>query len=191
MVLGKGYSCETQLLATVEDIQHGIDSSSNRYDLVILDFTKAFDKVSFTRLIFKLKQSEINKSLLLWINNWPTHRTRRVVVDGCQSREAAVTPGVPQGTVLGPLFFLVYINDIQRNISSTLRLLADDSLLYRQIIKPEDEDILQKYINKLSEWAKLWQTNKMPHTQNKKIHPGVKRPDITDVNVLYGGGTPV
>ena len=69
----RGYSCETQLLATVEDIQRGIDSSSNRYDLVILDFTKAFDKVSFTRLIFKLKQSGINIPLLLWINNWLTH----------------------------------------------------------------------------------------------------------------------
>ena len=152
----RGYSCETQLLATVEDIQRGIDSSSNRYDLVILDFTKAFDKVSFSRLIFKLKQNGINKSLLLWINNWLTHRTQRVVVNGCQSREATVTSGVPQGTVLGPLFFLVYINDIQRNISSKLRLFEDDSLLYRQITKPEDEGILQKDINKLSEWAKLW-----------------------------------
>ena len=113
----RGYICETQLLATVGDIQRGIDSSTNRYDLVILDFTKVFDKVSFTRLIFKLKQSGINKFLLLWINNWLTHRTQRVVVDGCQSAEAAVTSGVPQGTVLGPLFFLVYnINDIQRNI---------------------------------------------------------------------------
>ena len=147
------------MLATVEDIQRGIDSSANRHGLVILDFIKAFDKVSFTRLIFKLKQSVINISLLLWINNWLTHRTQRVVVDGCQSREAAVTSGVPQGTVLGPLFFLVYINDIQRNISSKLRLFADDSLLYRQITKPEDEEILQKDINKLSEWAKLWQMN--------------------------------
>ena len=94
MVL-EGVSCETQLLATVEDIQRGIDSSSNRYDLIILDFTKAFDKGSFTRLIFKLKQSGVNKSLLLWINNWLTHRTQIIVVDGCQSREAAVTPGVP------------------------------------------------------------------------------------------------
>ena len=82
-----------------------------------------------------------------------------MVVDGHQSREAAVTSGVPQGTVLGPLFFLVYINDIQRNISSKLRLFADDSLLYRQITKPEDEDILQSDINKLLEWAKLWQMN--------------------------------
>ena len=117
-----------------------------------------------------------------------------MVVDGCQSREAAVTSGVPQGTVLGLLFFLVYINNIQRNISSKLRLFVDDSLLYRQITEPEDEDILQKDINKLSEWAKLWQMNfniAKCHTQNKKIHPGVKRPDITDVHVLYGGGTPV
>ena len=179
------------MLAIVEDIKRGIDSSSNRYDLIILDFTKAFfDNVSVTRLIFKLKQSGENKSLLLWINNWLTHRTQRVVVDGCTSREAAVTSGVPQRRVLGPLFLLVYINDIQRNISSKLRLFADDSLLYRQITKPEDEDILQKDTNKLSEWAKLWQMNfnrplysKMPHTQNKKIHRASK--DQTSPMCMY------
>ena len=140
----RGCNCETQLLATVEDIQRGKDSSSYRYDLIILEFTKVIDKVSFTRLIFKLKQSGVNKSLLIWINNWLTHRKQRIVVDGCQSREAAVTSGVPQGTVLGPLFFIVYINDIQRHISSKLRIFADDSLLYRQITKPGDEDILKK-----------------------------------------------
>ena len=96
------------------------------------DYSPATAGYSSVSIATPLKQSGINKSLLLWINNALTHRTHRVVVDGCQSREAAVTSGVPQRTVLGPLFFLVYINDIQRNIGSKLRLFADDSLLYRQ-----------------------------------------------------------
>ena len=132
------------------------------YYYYTLGMNDSNDDCNSSSYIFKLKQSGINKSLLLWIINWLTHRTQRVVVGGCQSREAAVTSGIPQlpqGTVLGPLFFPVYINDIQRNISSKLRLFADDTLLYRQITKPEDEEILQKDINKLSEWAKLWQMN--------------------------------
>ena len=73
---------------------------------------------------------------------------------------------IPQGTVLGPLFFFVYINDIQRNISSKLSIFADDSLLYSQITKPEDVDILQNDINTLLEWAKLWQM----HFNTAKCH---------------------
>ncbi len=67
---------------------------NSHYDLVILDFTKAFDKAAFNRLIFKLKQSGMNESLLLWIENWLTDRTQRVVVDWCQSREEPVISGV-------------------------------------------------------------------------------------------------
>jgi len=152
-----GYSCETQLLTTVEDIHRGLDSGSCYYDLIILDFSKAFDKVAFNRLLFQLRKSGNNDKLLLWIQNWLTHRTQKVVVDGEHSRSEPVASGVPQGTVLGPLFFLVYINDINKEVESTLRLFADDSLLYRQIKSPEDQNILQRDIDKLSNWANLWQ----------------------------------
>jgi len=152
-----GYSCETQLLTTVEDIQRGLDSEACYYDLIILDFSKAFDKVAFNRLLFKLQKSGINGKLLIWIQNWLTQRTQRVVVEGEHSRTEPVTSGVPQGTVLGPLFFLVYINDINKEVESTLRLFADDSLLYRQIKTPEDQYILQRDIDKLADWARLWQ----------------------------------
>ena len=82
-----------------------------------------------------------------------------MVVDGYQStaRETAVTSGVPQGTFLGPLFFLVYINDMHRNVSSKLRLFADDSLLYRKITKPEYEECCKTISTNFLEWAKRWQ----------------------------------
>ena len=152
-----GYSCETQLLTTIEDIHRGLDSVPCHYDLIILDFAKAFDTVVFNRLLFKLKKSGLNDKLLIWVKSWLTDRTQKVVVDGSHSRKEPVVSGVPQGTVLGPLLFLVYINDINSDIKSTLRLFADDSLLYRQVTSREDQCIIQQDIDQLSKWANLWQ----------------------------------
>ena len=80
-----------------------------------------------------------------------------MVVDGETSEPAEVTSGVPQGTVLGPTLFLIYINDIADNISSTIRLFADDLVVYRQINSPDDHRILQEDLQKLVEWSKTWQ----------------------------------
>ena len=100
-----GYSCETQLLTTIEDIHRGLDSVPCHYHLIILDFAKAFDKVVFKRLLFKLQKSGLNDKLLIWVKSWLTNRTQREVVDGSHSRNEPVVSGVPQGTVLGPLPF--------------------------------------------------------------------------------------
>ena len=88
---------------------------------------------------------------LAWINSWLTERFQRVVVDGEASSFVKVTSGVPQVTVLGPLIFLLFINDIHENLDSTLRLFADDALLYRSI------NTLQNDIDKLVSWSKTWQ----------------------------------
>ena len=152
-----GYSCETQLLTTIEDIHRGLDSVPCHYDLIILDFAKAFDKVVFNRLLFKLQKSGLDGKLLIWVKSWLTNRTQKVVVDGSHSHKEPVLSGVPQGTVLGPLLFLVYINDINSDIKSTLRLFADDSLLYRKVTSCEDQCIIQRDIDQLSKWANLWQ----------------------------------
>ena len=84
-------------------------------------------------------------------------RNQRVVIDGETSSPAEVTSGVPQGTVLGPTLFLIYINDIAENINSNIRLFADDCVVYRQIDSPQDHAILQEDLNNLFDWSNTWQ----------------------------------
>jgi len=97
--------------------------------MTILDFTKAFDKVPHKRLIHKLKY-DITGPISSWIESFLAERTQQVVINGSASIPIQVTSGVPQGTVLGPLFFLLYINDLPNNLTSDVRLFADDCLLY-------------------------------------------------------------
>ena len=102
-------------------------------DMIILDFSKAFDKFPHQHLISKLQFYGIKGSTIAWIKSWLTSRSQSVitVVDGVCSKSAVVTSGVPQGTVLGPLMFLLFINDTQDDLVCTLRLFDDDALLYQ------------------------------------------------------------
>ena len=126
--------------------------------MILLDFTKAFDKVSHKRLCSKLAHYGIRGALLTWINDFLTGRTQRVTVNGCISDDTRVTSGVPQGTVLAPLLFLVYINDLPKNIVSSVKLYADDVLIYRTINSEQDHMILQQDLNMLQKWADTWLT---------------------------------
>ena len=119
----------------------------------ILDFAKAFDKVSHTRLSRKMEYYGIQGSTLNWVTDFLRGRNQQVVIDGETSDPAEVTSGVPQGTVLGPTLFLIYINDIAENINSNIRLFADDCVVYRQIDSPKDHVILQDDLNKLVDWS--------------------------------------
>ena len=122
-----------------------------------LTSVRPFDKVPHQRLLSKLNYYGIQGKTLAWINFWLTERIQRVVVDGEASSFVKVTSGVPQGTVLGPLMFLLFTNDIHENLDSTLRLFADDALLYRSINTMNDTIILQNDIDKLVSWSKTWQ----------------------------------
>ena len=150
------HSCETQLISLVEEIQQSLDSHYHA-DLIMLDFSKAFDTVPHTRLLKKLQHYGINGKLHKWLATWLTNRTQRVVVNGYTSDHSNVRSGVPQGTVLGPLLFLLYINDIGYNISSGLRLFADDCILYRTIKCDNDKWELQNDLDKVTRWANTWQ----------------------------------
>ena len=100
--------------------------------MIFLDFSKAFDTVPHQRLLTKLQYYGINNKIYHWISNWLTKRSQRVLVNGSSSNYVPVISGVPQDTVLGPLMFLLYINDINKNIiSSKLGLFADDCVIYR------------------------------------------------------------
>ena len=116
----RNHSRETQLLLTIEDLGKNLDEGYE-VDLQIFDFSKAFDKVPHQRLLSKLNYYGIQGKTLVWINFWLTERIQRVVVDGEASSFVKVTSGVPQGTVLGPLMFLLFINGIHENLDSTLR----------------------------------------------------------------------
>ena len=126
-------------------------------DVILLDFAKAFDRVPHRRLLQKLSSYGIDCYTYQWIETWLTQRTQQVVMDGDSSLPATVLSGVPQGTVLGPLIFLIYINYISEQVSSQIRLFADDCLLYRVIRTEADTQQLQSDLDCLAQWAQVWQ----------------------------------
>ncbi|KAI8510225.1 DTW domain-containing protein 2 [Branchiostoma belcheri] len=148
-------STETQLILTVHDIA-GALNSKRQVDLAILDFTKAFDKVPHGRLISKLEYYGIQGPTLNWLKAFLTHREQTVVVEGKASAPVKVASGVPQGTVLGPLLFLLYINDLPDQLDSNVRLFADDCLLYVELSTQTDSQLLEKDLNTLEEWQSKW-----------------------------------
>ena len=138
----KGRSCETQLALTINDLAKILDKQGQA-DVIIMDFSKAFDLVPHQRLLLKLRHFGISGTLHTWIKNFLTQRTQQVVLDGATSSSIAVTSGVPQGTVLGPLLFILYLNDLPDGLSSQVRLLADDCIMYREITLIDD--IVSRY----------------------------------------------
>ena len=152
----KNRGCDTQLLITVDDIAKSIEKGK-LIDAVLLDFSKAFDRVPHQRLILKLKHYGITGNICNWVSNFLTSRTQRVILEGKSSTSADVISGVPQGTVLGPLLFLLYVNDIPTYVSSKTRLFADDGLLYREINLSADAASLQRDLDALCRWEKEWQ----------------------------------
>ena len=122
----------------------------------MLDFSKAFDVVPHRRLLSKLRHYGINGVAHDWIEDFLTGRTQQVVVDGFASDWSSVGSGVPQGTVLGPLLFLVHINDLPDCVSSRVRLFADDCLVYREISSRDDQLTLQRDLKCLEDWALDW-----------------------------------
>ena len=149
------HSCVTQLISTIDRILNYHDANT-QVDAIILDFSKAFDVVSHRKLLSKLDHYGIRGDIHRWIGSFLHNRNQRVVVNGKASNRALVESGVPQGTCLGPVLFLCYINDITQNISSHLRLFADDALLFRPIKSEADHHALDADLQTLSNWAKSW-----------------------------------
>ena len=150
-------SCESQLITTCHDFISCLNCKEQT-DAILLDFSKAFDKVDHHSLLAKIERCGISETICKWIESFLTNRTQKVLLEGKESKPSIVKSGVPQGTVLGPLLFLIYINDIAEGLNdgTQLRLFADDSLLYRTIKTPKDADLLQNDLNKLQIWEKRW-----------------------------------
>ena len=121
-----------------------------------LDFSKAFDKVPHNLLLHKLKTFGFNNKLLNWFTDYLSERSKTVIVEGKQSENLPVTSGVPQGSILGPLLFILYVNDICDGCSSTVSSFADDVKIFRKIKSTSDSDVLQNDLKLLEIWAKRW-----------------------------------
>ena len=152
----KARSCLTNMLCFLEEITKWIDVGSP-VDIIYLDFQKAFDKVPHQRLLLKLKAHGIGDSITDWIEQWLTDRRQRVVVDGEVSNWKSVLSGVPQGSVLGPILFLFYINDLDDSITSNVLKFADDTKLFRKVNTDGDKQHLQNDLDRLVKWSEKWQ----------------------------------
>ena len=178
-------SCESQLLISLQDlINH--KNSHHQVDAVLLDFSKAFDKVPHCRLISKLTYYGINPQIVTWVQDFLCDRTQRVALRGELSDSAPVTSGVPQGSVLGPLLFLLYINDLPDYVSSsTARLFADDCLLYLHVEDESDAALLQADLDALQSWEREWQMSFNPD-KCETLHITSKRTPLTTDYSIHG-----
>ena len=149
----KGRSCLTQLLSHIENIlQHHLQGSET--DIIYLDYAKAFDKVDHSLLIKKLFRYGIQGNLYTWLTQFLRGRQQVVLVDGEPSRPAPVLSGVPQGTVLGPVLFLLYINEIPSVLQhSTCGSFADDTRITKAIANVADTQYLQADLNNVVSWS--------------------------------------
>ena len=193
-------SCETQLIATIEGIASKLRTCKDQVDIILLDFAKAFDKVPHIRLLHKLDYYGIRGGTLSWIKEFLSGRSQQVVLEGQKSSQKEVLSGVPQGTVLGPLLFLAFINDLPDVVkTSDARLFADDCLLYRHIRNDKDSADLQNDLTALEDWETKWQmrfhpekctvirvcTNKsLRKNTSYKLHDHVL--DVVDCNKYLG-----
>lgn len=148
-------SCQTQLFELTTDL-HECLHKLQFTDAIFIDFSKAFDRVPHKRLMQKINCLKLDVNTTSWINEFLCGRSQKVIINNNLSSSCCVKSGVPQGSVLGPLLFLIYINDIGKDITSTIRLFDDDCIIYRQIDTPDDVFILQSDLNTLAEWCNVW-----------------------------------
>jgi len=170
-------SCALQLLEVMETWTEWLDDGKS-FDCVYYDFRKAFDTVPHARLIKKLQSYGIDGEILDWIKTFLHQRKQRVVVNKDMSKWSDVTSGVPQGSVLGPTLFLIYINDIEDMIESTIRLFADDTKLFNITETPSDNEQIQRDTDRLSKWSDTWLL-KFNTDKCSTLHYGRHNPDNT------------
>ena len=148
-----GRSCLTQLLHHFDDVLESLTNNSD-FDSIYLDYAKAFDKVDQKLLIRKLALYGIHPKVINWIESFLSNRKQAVVVDGHLSLLAAVISGVPQGTVLGPILFLIFINDIENCINdSIVRCFADDTRISIAVRSEKDVKLLQRALENIIQWS--------------------------------------
>lgn len=185
----KGDSTVNQLTFLYNDVSKALDDG-REVRAVFCDISKAFDRVWHKGLIHKLASSGIRGSLLDWFSSYLSNRRQKVVISNASSSVLPINAGVPQGSILGPLLFLIYINDIVNNIEANIRLFADDTSLYIIVDDPATSaTILNRDLSSILAWSRLWLVSFNPsktesllfsRKRNKPAHPP-----------LYFNNTPV
>ena len=167
-------SCLTNLLEFFHEVVLDYDNCG-AVDIIYLDFQKAFDSVPHQRLITKVRALGINGQIAAWIENWLSGRKQRVVINGQSSDWIDVTSGVPQGSVLGPLLFVIYINDLDCGLVNRIVKFADDAKLGGRVDSQRSFQNLQDDLNTLSRWANTWQMS-FNANKCKVMHIGNSNP---------------
>ena len=190
----KGDSCTSQLLAIVENIFRSFDANPSIDTRgIFLDISKAFDRVWHEGLVFKLKSYGIKGPLLGLIKDFLSERLQRVVINGQESSWENILAGVPQGSILGPLLFLIYINDLPINIESDVKIFADDTSLFSKVNNPiSSETVLNRDMERINTWANQWKMYFNPDVtkQAVEVYFSRKISSTTPPPVLFNG-TPV
>ena len=167
------------------DIYHQICQAIDHGQLlciVFCDISKAFDRVWHKGLLFKLKEHGIGDNLLTWLTSYLNNRKQKVVIQASESSLLPLKAGVPQGSVLGPLLLIIYVNDITQSLLSLTRLYADDSSLFCSATSLQDiEGILNHDLTIVSKWAKQWLVDFNPNkteavifsTKRDLVEPGL------------------
>ena len=170
-------SCQSNLLETFEECTRAIDEGYN-LDIIYLDYKKAFDTVPNKRLLSKLKSYGISGEVWCWLEDFLYERKQKVCVGNGESSWGEVKSGIPQGSVLGPVLFLIYVNELPSLVSSKIKLFADDTKIYRAIRDNQDVEALQTDLDTLARWTDSWLL-KFNTGKCKVMHCGRNNPAST------------
>ena len=177
----KKRSCVTQLLQVMEDITMYMDNR-NPVDIIYLDFRKAFDTVPHERLLRKLEAYGINGYVISWIREFLSDRIQAVKVGDTLSDKLEVVSGIPQGSVLGPVLFTIFINDLPDSIASPCKIFADDTKIYNTV---NNSKLLQQDLEKLQKWSEMWNLY-FNVDKCKVLHVGRRNPKL-EYKMVVGG----
>ena len=175
-----GDSCTNQLLSIAHEILSAFDDG-HEVRGVFLDISKAFDRVWHEGLLFKLLQNGISGELITLIKDFLSRRKQRVVLNGQHSSWEDVKAGVPQGLIIGPLLFLIYINDLRNGLNSNAKLFADGKLLFSVVHNiTHSAKLLNSDLCKINEWALQWKMNFNPDTTKQAQEIIFSRKNLTE-----------